>query len=255
MRSRIEGITVSQGFSAAKIRRGASVIAAPPITRSLMNSRRVVICFSNGATDDTDKHGFDLCSSVSSVAQFLFPRRIIFFQQFNWFFNIPVVTRSSLVFDFGDTVFHHAITAHEDRSIAPDLIKACPNRTTLRIFNHDTIIVLLDPLDAFQLRLLKPRDRSLDRLDHARRRILDRHQEANNPDTLTTTQRNRFELSRARGRECDFIVLRAPDSAPPVHNDLRLQNALDSFFHRPRGSRAPSFVDKSINRLSCRHVT
>ena len=48
MRSRIEGITVSQGLAVAGNGRadsnaGETVIATPPTRKSLMNSRRVVI--------------------------------------------------------------------------------------------------------------------------------------------------------------------------------------------------------------------
>src|SRR5215813_3496476 len=189
MRLRIEGITVCHGSSAARSRRGERLTTAVLSTRSLMNSRRVVIC-------------------VKLVSNLLAPLRIIFLQQLRGLIDVPVVTRASLVFDLGHVVFDHSITPDKDRSISLKFIEARPDRTSLRFFDHYPIkpvrlrrVRLLHPLNASQLRLLKPRYRRLNRLNHRRRWILDRHQKPHNPYALTTTQRDHFILPRRRRRE------------------------------------------------------
>src|SRR5262245_49035507 len=70
MRSRIDGITVCQGSSAAKSRRGVRLTTAALSARSLMNSRRVLIlrrCFTQRHKGYTKaqrglKHAAALCA-------------------------------------------------------------------------------------------------------------------------------------------------------------------------------------------------
>src|SRR5678815_5006005 len=98
------------------------------------------------------------------------PLRIIFLQQAHWGIDIPVVTGATLVLDLRDTVLHDAITPNKDRPVTPNLVKPRPYRSRSRILNHYTIIPFFNPLDPFQLRLLKPRDRGFHGIDNCSRR-------------------------------------------------------------------------------------
>ena len=72
---------------------------------------------------------------------------------------VPTVATAALAREFDYGIVNRPIAIAEERFAGADFIKPRPDRAGVRILDHYAICSILNPLDPFQLRSLKPRDR------------------------------------------------------------------------------------------------
>src|SRR5262245_45689526 len=101
------------------------------------------------------------------------------------------------MFDFSKAGFNDPVTAAEDRPICPDLIEAGPEGLSMWVFHDNPIelfrergVGLLDQFYSGQLNEVEPGNGRLNGFDNLWSRMVDPHEETDDPHTLIAAERN-----------------------------------------------------------------
>src|SRR5579871_865591 len=140
----------------------------------------------------------------------------------------PGVTIAPLRLNFGNVIVHDAVPATKDGPIRLDLIIPGPERRGLWVRDDYQVAIPLHRADATDLRTFVPSASCFDRLDDLGARLLQAHEQTDNPRTLSAGDGDRLKRSAAARLQRFFIVLLTPGSQLSFYPNLALQDAGDA---------------------------